>query len=140
MIAWPGITPGKIERGAVTSDAQDAWVPFSKQTVAELRGQGRAVFIDFTATWCITCQVNKRIALNDKAVLQKFIDMNIVRVKADWTIKDPAITEALAEFGRNGVPLYVFYPAGGTPQILPEILTPAIILSSLEKSPVPATQ
>ena len=140
VIAWPGIAPGRIERGAVTSDAKDAWVPFSKQTVAELRGQGRAVFIDFTATWCITCQVNKRIALNDKAVLQKFIDMDIVRVKADWTIKDPAITEALAEFGRNGVPLYVFYPASGTPQILPEILTPAIILSALEKSRVPATQ
>ncbi len=140
IIAWPGITPPRTERGPVTSDAKEAWVPFSKQTVADFRGQGRTVFIDFTATWCITCQVNKRIALNDKAVLQKFTDMNIVRVKADWTIKDPAITDALAEFGRNGVPLYVLYPAEGAPQILPEILTPAIVLSALEKSRAPATQ
>ena len=131
-IAWPGPTVGIAAQGAGQASTKDQWLPFSKEKVAELRGQGRAVFIDFTATWCITCQVNKRVALNDKDVLQRFSELNIVRLKADWTVKDAAITEALAEFGRNGVPLYVFYPANGEPKLLPEILTPAIVLSSLD--------
>ena len=130
-IAWPGPTAGLATQGTGQVASKEAWVPFSKEKVAELRGQGRAVFIDFTATWCITCQVNKRVALNDNDVVQRFSDLNVVRMKADWTVKDAAITEALAEFGRNGVPLYVFYPAGGGPKLLPEILTPAIVLSSL---------
>ena len=131
ITAWPGMVPDRTQHASDVSTARDEWVPFSKQAVAAFRGQGRAVFIDFTATWCITCQVNKRIALNDKEVLRRFNDMNIVRMKADWTVKDPAITEALAEFGRNGVPLYVYYPAYGERQILPELLTPAIILAAL---------
>ena len=130
-IAWPASTPVRIAGGAGTADTADNWLPFSKQKVAELRGQGRAVFIDFTATWCITCQVNKRTTLNQQDVLKRFADQNIVRMKADWTVKDPAITEALAEFGRNGVPLYVYYPAGGEPRILPELLTPAIVLAAI---------
>ncbi len=130
-IAWPGPIAGGVAHGAGQVSLTDQWAPFSKEKVAELRGQGRAVFIDFTATWCITCQVNKRVALNDNDVLRRFSELNIVRMKADWTVKDSAITEALAEFGRNGVPLYVFYPAGGEPKLLPEILTPAIVLSSL---------
>ena len=132
-IAWPGPFAGRVAHGAGQVSPTDQWTPFSKEKVAELRSQGRAVFIDFTATWCITCQVNKRVALNDTDVLQRFSDLNIVRMKADWTVKDAAITEALAEFGRNGVPLYVFYPAAGEPKLLPEILTPAIVLSSLGK-------
>ena len=89
------------------------------------------MFVDFTATWCITCQVNKRIALNHKDVLTRFSELNIVRIRADWTVQDPAITAALAEFGRNGVPLYVYYPANEQPRLLPEILTPAIVLAAL---------
>ena len=133
-MAWPNAVPERIARGASAVNEADAWVPYSKQKVAELRTQGRAVFIDFTATWCITCQVNKRIALNQQDVLRRFTELNIVRVKADWTVQDPAITEALAEFGRNGVPLYVYYPAGGGPQVLPEVLTPAGVLSALGTS------
>jgi thiol:disulfide interchange protein DsbD len=130
-IAWPGAMVDRGVEAAGQAAGKESWVPFSKEKVAKLRGQGRAVFIDFTATWCITCQVNKRVALNDKEVLRRFSELNIVRVKADWTVKDAAITEALAEFGRNGVPLYVFYPATGEAKLLPEILTPAIVLSSL---------
>ena len=130
-IAWPGPAQVRAASTAGTSSTADAWVPYSKQKVAELRAQGRAVFIDFTATWCITCQVNKRIALNDSAVLKQFDNLNIVRMKADWTLKDPAITEALSEFGRNGVPLYVYYPALGEPRILPEVLTPSIVISAV---------
>lgn len=129
FVAWPTAT-SRVEPRANT--AADAWVPFSKQKVAELRGQGRGVFIDFTATWCITCQVNKRIALNQQDVLKRFEALNVVRMKADWTVKDPAITEALAEFGRNGVPLYVYYPANGEAKLLPEVLTPSAVLAALE--------
>ena len=128
-IAWPTAAPVAAARGNGMTNSADAWVPFSKEKVAELRAQGRAVFIDFTATWCITCQVNKRVALNQQEVLRRFKELQIVRMKADWTVKDPAITEALAAFGRNGVPLYVFYPIGGEAQILPEVLTPSIVLS-----------
>lgn len=130
-IAWPAAAPDRRGTGAGASAAADEWSPFSQQKIAELRGQGRAVFVDFTATWCITCQVNKRIALNHKDVLTRFSELNIVRIRADWTVQDPAITAALAEFGRNGVPLYVYYPANEQPRILPEILTPAIVLAAL---------
>ena len=64
-------------------------------------------------------------------MLKQFDNLNIVRMKADWTLKDPAITEALSEFGRNGVPLYVYYPALGEPRILPEVLTPSIVISAV---------
>lgn len=127
-IAWPNA----LHTGAPGARTDDGWVPYSTQKIAELRGQHKAVFVDFTATWCITCQVNKRVALNQENVVQRFKELDIVRMKADWTVKDPEITSALAAFGRNGVPLYVFYPANGEPHTLPEILTPAIVLSAIE--------
>jgi thiol:disulfide interchange protein DsbD len=127
-IAWP-IASGT---GGTRARIDDGWVPFSTQKIAELRRQHKAVFVDFTATWCITCQVNKRVALNQKDVVMRFKELDIVRMKADWTVKDPEITGALAAFGRNGVPLYVFYPVDGEPRTLPEILTPAIVLSEIE--------
>jgi thiol:disulfide interchange protein DsbD len=111
------------------------WVPFSKEKISALRQDGKSVFVDFTATWCITCQVNKRVALNDEAVVAQMKARNVVRMKADWTRKDPAITAALAEFGRNGVPLYVLYPPSGEPAILPELLTPMLVLESISTIP-----
>ncbi len=127
-VAWPDAP----RPGATQAYVEDAWTPFSTRRLAELRSQHKAVFVDFTATWCITCQVNKHVALNRENVVKRFKDLDIVRMKADWTLKDPEITRALAEFGRNGVPLYVFYPADGEPRILPEILTPTIVLSAID--------
>ena len=132
-VAWPGAPVNRSPSGVTHAD--DAWVPFSKQKVAELRSEGKAIFIDFTATWCITCQVNKHIALNQAEVVKRFGELKIVRMQADWTVQDPAITAALAEFGRNGVPLYVFYPQTGEPQVLPEVLTPSIVLSAISAKP-----
>ena len=126
-IAWPNATPV----GTKVARAEDGWIPFSSQKIAELRGQRTAIFVDFTATWCITCQVNKRVALNQADVMARFKELGIVRMKADWTVQDPEITRALAAFGRNGVPLYVYYPVGGEPRILPEILTSSVVLSAL---------
>ena len=72
-----------------------------------------------------------RVALNQASVIKRFDELNIVRMKADWTLKDPVITATLAEFGRNGVPLYVFYPKSGNPVVLPEVLTPSVLIAAV---------
>jgi len=81
----------------------------------------------------VTCQVNKRVALNTNKVVQRFASEQIVRMKADWTNRDERITKALAQFGRNGVPLYVLYDTTGRPTVLPEILTEGTVLAALDK-------
>ncbi len=110
------------------------WEKFSPGKVEQLRADGIPVFIDFTAAWCLTCQVNERVAINTSEVIEKFIDKNIAAIKADWTSRDDEITKALAEFGRNSVPLYVIYADNlEEPLILPEVLTTSIVLEALEK-------
>ena len=136
FISWPGAQ--SVSGKSATAGAD--WIPYSRQKLAELRAQSQPVFIDFTATWCITCQVNKRVALNDEGVVRRFGELEIVRMKADWTLQDPEITQALAEFGRNGVPLYVFYPRQGQAKVLPEILTPSMVLEAIStSSPAPTS-
>jgi thiol:disulfide interchange protein len=99
------------------------------------RAAGRPVFIDFTAAWCLTCKVNERIAFSSNEVHQIVKTRNIAMLKADWTNNDPAITRALAGFGRSGVPLYVFYDgdAAAKPRLLPEILSPGILLDAFSE-------
>jgi thiol:disulfide interchange protein DsbD len=100
----------------------------------ELRQEGKPVFIDFTAAWCLTCQVNERIALNSSKVVDQFKTLGIVALKADWTSHDEKIARALAQFGRSSIPLYVLYGKNSNePMILPELLTPSIVLEALEK-------
>ena len=130
--AWAGATTTPPALASATAVSADGWIPYAAEKIAELRGEGKAVFVDFTATWCITCQVNKRVALNQDSVVKKMAEANVVRMKADWTRKDEAITKALAAFGRNGVPLYVLYPAKGEAQILPEVLTPSIVIAAVD--------
>ena len=88
----------------------------------------------FTAAWCLTCQVNKRVALNDSQVVEQFKNQGVIPVQADWTSRNPEITEALAELGRNSVPLYVLYSGGpkNNPKILPELITPDLVLNALK--------
>lgn len=106
--------------------------PWSAERVAALRAEGKTIFVDFTADWCITCKVNERGALASDAVKAAFAEQNVVSLVADWTKSDPAITEALAAFGRNGVPLYLVYPKGGEPRVLPQVLTPGIVINALK--------
>ncbi|HVE90672.1 MAG TPA: thioredoxin family protein, partial [Burkholderiaceae bacterium] len=91
------------------STADTGWTEYSPEKLAQLRGEGKAVFVDFTAAWCVTCQLNKRVALRADSVKSRFAADNIVLMRADWTNRDEKITQALAQFGRNGVPLYVVY-------------------------------
>ena len=110
------------------------WEPFSPELVAAARAEGKPVFIDFTAKWCLTCKANKAVVFASDAVKERFDSMGVVMVKADWTKRSPVITEALESFGRSGVPLYVLYDGKSeTPQVLPELLNPGIVLDALEK-------
>jgi thiol:disulfide interchange protein/DsbC/DsbD-like thiol-disulfide interchange protein len=115
------------------------WQPFNQARFDALRVEGRPIFIDFTAAWCITCKVNERIALADPAVVKAFVDGGVAALKADWTRQDASITRLLEANGRAGVPLYLFYPkpaATGerkTPIILPQFLTAASILHEMRE-------
>ncbi|HBK92365.1 MAG TPA: hypothetical protein DDZ68_11900 [Parvularcula sp.] len=104
-------------------------IAFDAADVARRRAAGEAIFIDFTAAWCVTCQFNKLTVLSSKTVSSAFDAAGVTFVVADWTNRDAAIEEALAGFGANGVPLYVFYPKGGEAVILPQPLTESAILS-----------
>lgn len=114
-----------------TADA--GWTEYSPEKLAQLRSEGKSVFVDFTAAWCVTCQVNKRVALRADNVKTRFAADKIVLMRADWTNRDPQITQALAQFGRNGVPLYVLYDRKGEAAVLPELLTEGIVLAALDK-------
>ncbi|MEM8799956.1 MAG: thioredoxin family protein, partial [Pseudomonadota bacterium] len=106
---------------------------FSRAELASLRAEGQPVFLYFTAAWCITCKVNEQVALYTEQVKSLFEDHNITVLRGDWTNRDSEIAGTLAEFGRAGVPLYVLYNAEGEAQVLPQLLTPDVIRSAVEK-------
>jgi thiol:disulfide interchange protein/DsbC/DsbD-like thiol-disulfide interchange protein len=106
------------------------WQDFTPERVRDLTGSGRAVFVDFTAAWCVTCQVNK-FALNSDAVRAAFAQKNVALLRADWTRRDPIIGQALAALGRNGIPVYVLYRPGREPLLLPEVLQKSTITDAL---------
>ncbi|MGF1679347.1 MAG: protein-disulfide reductase DsbD family protein [Candidatus Methylacidiphilales bacterium] len=118
---------------AVSSSTTDvSWEPWSKTREETLRSEGRMVYVDFTARWCATCQTNKAIVFSNTEVIQSFREKKIAALKADWTNQDPAITRELARFGRSAVPFNVIYRDGmDTPLILPELLTPQMVLDAL---------
>ncbi len=111
-----------------------AWRAFDAETLGAARA-GTPTFIDFTAAWCLSCQVNERVALETDAVRRRFAELGVVPVKADWTSRDPVITEALASFDRHSVPLYVLFGSdpGSEPIVLPELLTSDIVLDALDR-------
>ena len=121
-------------RGEATAAGGLTWQPFSQELVQQLRAEGQPVFIDFTAAWCLSCQVNEQVVLASNTVETAFEEYNVATLKADWTRFDPDITEALESFGRSGVPLYVLYPSdlGRSPMILPTILTKRGLLEALQ--------
>jgi thiol:disulfide interchange protein len=108
------------------------WEPYNRAAIEQYRSQGKPVFVDFTARWCLSCQVNERVVLNRADVRRGLKDSGIVLVRADWTKHDETIASALGELGRSGVPTYVVYRPGKSPLLLPEVLTPGIVLDALK--------
>jgi len=118
--------------GEPVAAAGARWQPWSPARVAELQAQGRPVFVDFTAAWCVTCQYNKQTTLADAQVLAAFDTKQVTLLRADWTRRDPAITQALAALGRSGVPVYVLEAPGKAPQVLTEILRKDALLAAVQ--------
>ncbi|MCB1071215.1 MAG: thioredoxin family protein, partial [Kiritimatiellae bacterium] len=116
-----------------SSDAS-GWEPYSPEQLAAYRAEGTPVFIDFTAKWCLTCQVNKRTVLRRAEILQAFRDRGVKLMEADWTDQNETIAKALAGYGRQSVPVYVLYGADpeASPTLLPELLTRKIVLDALQ--------
>ena len=118
----------RAEAGGKEAESQ----PFTVQKLADLRAQGKPVFVNFTAAWCVTCQVNERLALGSPQVAKALADVGGVYLKADWTNRDGEIAKLLAEHGRAGVPLYLVYGAGGgDPVVLPQLLTPGAVAQAI---------
>lgn len=127
-----------VSGGPARSDRESeaAALAYSPHKLDALLAEGRPVFAYFTADWCLTCKVNERVALDQDETRRFFASRKIAVMVGDWTRQDPRITEILSRYGRAGVPMYVYFPAGSTARegvVLPQILTPAIVKNNIEK-------
>jgi thiol:disulfide interchange protein DsbD len=136
---WLTVAATGFETPGAGSLAQGdiAWEVYSEDAIARGIQEGNPVFVDFTAAWCLSCKVNERVAFGDRRVQERFEELGVVMLKADWTSRDPDITRALASFGRSGVPLYVLYSSDPQTEVevLPEVITPGIVLDALNRLP-----
>jgi thiol:disulfide interchange protein len=129
-------TAASASGGAAAGVNFDGWERFSRERMNQAVAASKPVFVDFTAAWCITCLVNERVALETTAVRHAFEQAGVVKLKGDWTNRDPEITSLLKDLGRAGVPLYLLWvPGAAQPKILPQVLTESLILSELAAIP-----
>ena len=153
VVAISAWAPGELSESKLTVTGEDSqalsslssahrgWQPWSADAVARYQAQGRPVFVDFTASWCLSCQVNERVALSKPEVQKAFADADIVLMRADWTRYDDNITRTLNALGRSGVPTYALYaPGASAPRLLPEVLTPGILTDAIAQLPRTQTQ
>jgi thiol:disulfide interchange protein DsbD len=117
------------------SNGSAVWQPWSETAVAQSLAQGRPVFVDFTAAWCVTCQINKKSTLSNNEVLADFAAHQVTLMRADWTRRDPTITAALTALGRSGVPVYVLHAPGKAPLVLSELLSVSKMKEALTTLP-----
>ncbi|MGD0941859.1 MAG: thioredoxin family protein [Terracidiphilus sp.] len=140
LLAVAGVSVYASNRLVIASETlakdQGQWERWSAEAVNRYQAQGRPVLVDFTASWCLSCQVNERAALDQPEVKQALQSANVALLRADWTRHDEAITQALTALGRSGVPAYALYtPGQSQPQMLPEVLTPGIVTEAVESLP-----
>lgn len=132
LLPLPGVMKPAATNNVTASAAPVKWTP---QAVAEQRGHGKAIFVNFTASWCITCQVNDKTSLSTQAVKEALARTGTLYMVADSTKFNPDVDDALSQFGQGGLPLYVVYPAdGGAPKVLPQVLTPTIVVNALNQA------
>jgi thiol:disulfide interchange protein DsbD len=125
-----------VSSASATNAADPAqWQTWSAAEVQSQLSAGRPVFVDFTAAWCVTCQYNKKTTLADAQLLTDFDARKVVLMRADWTRRDPAITQALTALGRSGVPVYALYAPGQPPVLLSELPSVAEVQTALQKLP-----
>ena len=133
----PNVTRLQAAQGTsapiATAVAGLSWQPWSAEQQAATLAEGRAVFVDFTAAWCVTCLYNKSTTLANEAVLADMATKNVALLRADWTRRDPAITAELARLGRNSVPVYAIYKNGQPPHLLSEVLSVDEVRAALAK-------
>ena len=134
-----GATPSSASSSgastAIPNTTNVSWLPWSEAAVAQSLAQGRPVFVDFTAAWCVTCQINKKSTLTNNEVLTDFASRQVTLMRADWTRRDPAITAALSALGRSGVPVYVLYAQDKAPLMLSELLSVSKMKEALATLP-----
>ncbi len=127
LTAWLGL-PRTIQQPSASASGLIAATPFSEAALAQARASGKPVFVWLTADWCLTCKVNEQVAIEREATRAAFARAGVIVLRGDWTRRDPAITRFLTAQGAAGVPLYVWYPAGGgAGEQLPQVLTPGIL-------------
>jgi len=134
LLAWtvgPNITRA-VEPGPIAANAA-GWQAWEPGRVEQLLASGQPVFVDFTAAWCVTCQYNKKTTLSNRDVLADLANKKVALLRADWTRRDPAITAALGQLGRNGVPVYVVYQQGRAPVVLSEVLGVEEVRSAISR-------
>ena len=134
-LGWPRSAEARSASALASGAPEVVWEPWSPETVAKLRGEGRIVYVDFTARWCATCQANKKLVFHNDDVLKYFAEKKIVTLRGDWTNKDPRITAELAAYNRSAVPFNVIWlPGKNDPVMLPELLSASTVLEALKKS------
>ena len=129
LLRLPALSPTTAE--ATLPSLHPTAEPYSDARFEALRAEGRTIFVDFTADWCITCKVNERVAINVERTRAAFAEHRVAFLVGDWTRADPAITAVLERHGRSGVPLYLVSRAGGDPEVLPQILTPDLVIDAI---------